>query len=264
MRTHPTLPIPIRPAIPALLGLAVAVATTLPGSVAAEDSPPDISGRWAQKVVLTSVVDLPLIGQITSTTTSYLTVDTDQDDRRVTWAPTTCDITLDSNSSAVDTVLPDRFVEAVPTPERTGRIEEADDESRLTIQEAVTLMGAELEDPADDPLPTSPDAPEVTDDDGDGRPGVSVKLEGLLGGWLYVVRRSRDSYSGTITPGGSIRGLVDWKTEQNVLESTNPLLSDGPTPEPYPDPEYSWFVMQRVSESVDCEDVLSRKDELFE
>ena len=42
--------------------------------------------------------------------------------------------------------------------------------------ETPTGIGVDLEDPANEPLPTDPNDPRIADDDGDGKPGVTATI----------------------------------------------------------------------------------------
>ena len=54
-----------------------------------------------------------------------------------------------------------------------------------------TPVGIRLDDPANDVLPTDPTDPRISDDDGDGNPGVTVTVRGEGGdpiGSLFIAR----------------------------------------------------------------------------
>ena len=71
---------------------------------------------------------------------------------------------------------------------------------------SVVVVGADLADPANDPLPTEPTDPAVADEDGDGNPGVTMvavvpamicqdEVEEL-----YICLRTAATLSGTSLP----------------------------------------------------------------
>ena len=250
--------------------LAIAIVVSLPTVASAQqqgDALPDLSGHWAKKVVQTSITKLPLVGKVTSQTISYLVFDATQEGDRVSWRPTTCDVRIDSDVDVVRTVLPDKFVDAVPSLTRTGRILPADGEGngpRLEIAPATMVMGANLRSPSDEKLPQSSDARPVVDGDRDGHPGVTIRIEGMLDGKMYIVQRGTDSYTAPLDGDATrIRGLVDWQSERSVLKSTNPLIGSGPTTNPHPKAERSWFEMVRLDESMSCSEMMSRRSDLF-
>lgn len=245
----------------AVLGL---LAFLAPSAGPAGTEPPDIEGRWAQKMVLTSVARVPIIGKVESTTTSYLKVDLSQSGRQIEWRAETCDVGIDTDTGVVETVLPDRFSDAIPTPPRAGRLVAREDRWRLVIPSRTVVIGADLDRPRRDPLPTSPDEPSVIDADADGHPGATVRVEGLLDGRLYVVQRSRDAYRATIHSEQRIRGRVEWHTDRELLDSTNLLLGEGPPSRPHPNPGRSWFELVDVDRTVDCEEIRARRRDLFD
>ena len=267
-RSSRLAPSRIAPLAAALVALAIAVGLPTVASAQQQgDDLPDLSGQWAQKVVQTSITKLPLVGKVTSQTISYLVFEATQEGDRVTWSPTTCDVRIDSDVDVVRTVLPDKFVDAVPSLTRTGRILPADGQGngpRLEIEPATMVMGANLRSPTHESLPNSSDARPVVDGDRDGHPGVTIRIEGMLDGKMYIVQRGTDSYTAALDGDGRrIRGLVDWKAERSVLKSTNPLIGSGPETNPPPKAERSWFEMVRLDEKTSCSEMMSRRKELF-
>ncbi|MFB6374131.1 MAG: hypothetical protein ABEN55_13695 [Bradymonadaceae bacterium] len=233
-------------------------------ALAVDDSVPDLSGTWARKTVQTSVTDLPILGDTTSKTTSYVLVDIEQTGRRVSWSARTCEATIDGDIGAVRTILPDAFVDAIPVSNRSGRlVTDEEDETRLKMEPDHIVMGAALGDPANDPLPSSADDLSVTDDDHDGKPGVTIRMEGLLSGRVYVVRRATSRYSATVEDPDRFRGLVDWETDRRILKSTNSLLANDRKTEPHSDARKSWFEMRRLDTKITCSQLRSRTDDLF-
>lgn len=244
--------------------IALGLAVTLPTTADATESPPDLSGHWGQKMVQTAVTQLPLVGETVSRTQSWMLVDVEQEGRQMTWSTEVCQVQIDGEVDAVETILPEGFVDAVPTPERTGELTRTDEgDWRLDIDEQTTIMGARLRNPESENLPTSPDAPTVVDADDDGHPGVTIRMEGMLGGRLSIVQRARDSYFGTEVTDQHVRGTVDWMTERQILESSNPLLSTDLATTPHPEDARSYFEMRRIDADASCRDLMEQRSELF-
>lgn len=252
------------PAFVVSVALLIAAALPVGPALAGEQTPPDLSGRWAQKIVMTSVAEVPVVGRVTSRTISLLRVDIDQDGRDLTLDTSTCDVDVSSDVTSVRPEVPRAFVETIPDERREGRVMPTDDGWSIDIGKSLSVIGASLRAPATETLPTAPDDPRVTDPDDDAHPGVTIRVEGLIDGELYIVQRAHDAYTGQVVESGRIRGRVTWNTKQVVLDSNSIFLGDGPDNRPHPDADKSHFNLVRASEQTDCEEIISRRDRLFD
>lgn len=225
---------------------------------------PDLAGRWAKKVVLTSVATPPVVGKVTSRMETHLIVDVDQSGRQVVLQPETCDVAINSDFKLVRTVLPNEFTRAVPDERRDGLIVGEKGDFRLHINRNRTVVGASLREPSSEVLPSKPNDPRVVDADQDGKPGITIEIEGLVQGRVFLVQRAWDLYDADVTTSDKIEGTVDWNVEQAILGSSSVFLRKPPAVRPHPDPAKSRFEMVRVSSKSDCSDVLERRKELFD
>ena len=216
---------------------------------------PELGGWWAQKMVLTAVSDPPFVGTVTNETINYLLIRVTQDGRQLTLKSQVCDVDVDSDFTKVRTIIPDAFADALPDSTRTGELTRRDNRWRLEVDRVLNVVGARLREPTSERLPTSADDPRVVDGDDDGRPGLTVKIRGMVNGKIFVVQRGWDAYSGTIFSEERIRGDVRWSTEQKVLGSTSIFLGDQPPTEPHEDADRSFFEMVRLDGSPSCSDV---------
>ncbi len=78
-------------------------------------------------------------------------------------------------------------------------------------------------------LPTQAEHPDVRDIDGDGQPGFTVVIEGLVSGEVRLVRRERLRFAGSVDK-IRMRGEPDLTVEQNLLSASTSLL-ETPIPE---------------------------------
>jgi len=251
-----------RPLLFALLLLGLVVAARPAESSGASD-PPDLSGKWAQKVVMTSLSEPPIIGTVTTWTTTYMYWEIRQQGRALELQPETCDVSVREDSSMVTTRLPDRFAEALPDRPRRGRITEEDGTTLLTIERSDRVLGARVREPRSETLPDSTDDARLVDADGDGHPGVTIEVEGIIDGSLYIVQRAWDRYRGRIESSSRIEGTIEWAMEQRVVDSTSVFLNSQPPTRPHPDASEQSFEMVRVDSDLDCRELLERADELF-
>jgi hypothetical protein len=134
----------------------------------------------------------------------------------------------------------------------------------IEVDKSLSVLGASLRAPATETLPTNPDDPRITDPDDDGHPGVTIRIEGIVSGEMYIVQRAHDAYRGEIVDNSRIRGRVAWKTKQVVLDSNSMFLGNQPDNRPHPNAAKSHFTMVWASEQTDCKEIVSRQDKLFD
>ncbi|MEZ5140193.1 MAG: ribbon-helix-helix protein, CopG family [Acidimicrobiales bacterium] len=89
-----------------------------------------------------------------------------------------------------------------------------------------TPIGIELDDPANEALPTDPDDPRIVDADGDGKPGVTatVKVSEDLQGEIYLARREIFAYDVTQVSEDRFEGTITDDSEQLIIGASDPLF----------------------------------------
>lgn len=223
---------------------------------------PDIEGVWAQKLVTPTVTDVPVVGEVISQTITFQRIEVAQSNAKLELTEETCSVDIESNQNTVRTVVPDRFVEHIETIEREAELRRRDDGVYLYAPKATKFFGVELDD-SDAELPDDPNDPRVIDQDRDGNPGMTVEVEGLMSGELYLVQRSWDALWGKFVDDDRLGGRVEWNTDQVVVERSGRVFGEISESNPHPDPEQSYFRMRRVDESTDCDDIADKGDALF-
>lgn len=165
----------------------------------------------------------------------------------------------------VGTELGRGFVEAIPEWEEVARIEgPGGGPWRVEVAERVVVLGAELVDPARDPLPSSAGDPRIRDPDGDGHPGVTVAVSGFVSGEVYLVQRLIRGLRGTLEPNGSMRGVVTGSSDQEVVGASNPMIKAfTPRFQQDPDPSTSLLEWVPVPRSTACEELVASEADLF-
>jgi hypothetical protein len=128
-----------------------------------------------------------------------------------------------------------------------------------------TGIGVDLEDPANDPLPTDPNDPRLTDDDGDGNPGVtaSVTVSPELTGEIYLARREIFAYEVERQDDDSLTGHVIDESEQLIIGASNPVFMTPAQWTQHPDPALSPIILIPVEGEWDCERLRAERDDLF-
>jgi len=116
------------------------------------------------------------------------------------------------------------------------------------------------------PLSRNPRDPNLVDGDGDGKPGVTVRLKmgKLLDGEIYITRREIYSDLLALHPDGNLYGSVKDQSEQFVVGASLRILAQQSHPVQYPDPGMNPVILVRVGDELrSCEDLMAQRDRLF-
>jgi len=137
--------------------------------------------------------------------------------------------------------------------------------TRLVRPATPTGIGVRLEDPANDPLPTDPTDPRIADDDHDGHPGVTSRIEVSpeLIGEIYLARREIFAYDVDAQPDGTLTGVVRDRSEQLIIDASDPIFKVGGQWTQHPDLRKSPIILKPVSRSWDCERLRTERPTLF-
>jgi hypothetical protein len=116
------------------------------------------------------------------------------------------------------------------------------------------------------PLSTDPHDPNLTDPDGDGNPGVTVKISvgRFFSGEIYITRREIFSDYLTLNDDGTLTGFVVDQSEQFVVGASKKILNQPSNSVQHPDMGLSPLILVPVSEDIDTrEELMAMRDELF-
>jgi len=244
--------------------LVLAMGLALLGS--GEELPPfDLTGTWAVMQVTSDIVVYPFVGQRTRTTTLILHVEMGQSGSNVTMAEIHCLVDTDDGTNMVVTEIPEAFLRSLGVVERTATLQATVDGWWFVEPWPTEVHGASLADPVNDPLPTTADDPRVFDQDGDGNPGITVRVTilGLISGEVYAVQRLSKLLEGKVVTPDLIRGLITWTNEQVTIGASNPFLNTSGDAEIDPVRERSYFVAIRVPPETTCDDLKESWRALF-
>jgi hypothetical protein len=226
---------------------------------------PDFSGAWAEIQVLSEFARLPLVGEAARTSTVILRVTIEQTGSSLGMRWTYCATDIDNGSAIASTVIPDAFLASLGEAAAEASIDASAAPERFVQPWTTEVRGARLENPDTDSLPTTASDPRVVDQDGDGKPGLTVRVSalGIFRGDVYIIQRVRTRLVGTLVSPGRIEGLVEWTTEQVTLGATNALFLGNLPSRPDPFPEHSFFVLVRIDPVWTCADILAHRDAVF-
>ncbi len=137
----------------------------------------------------------------------------------------------------------------------------------------VLVLGAHLEDPATDPLPSMSDPTDEWDEDQDGHPGVTVSATVLTctgTQQLYVAIRTAGTVTGTFTGFDTIDGTVTISESESVIGYSDPCLSVAAELNPKLNPECPFHAQRLATEeelnakgNVSCADIVAQAPMLY-
>jgi len=225
------------------------------------DEMPDLNGTWARLEVTSTLATVPMLGEIRTLNRTIVLVDVRQEDNSVHLRGTVCGMEVETDNRNVNTVIPDPYVAAIAPFEAHATVVETENGYTLSPSTYVMLVGYEAVD-GDDAIPSSADDPRVVDADGDGHPGLTMRVEGLASGEMYVVQRVARTLNTERLVGDHHDGEIDWLVERNVLGATSGRLERSRDQPRDPDGP-NFFVSSRVADGTTCVDILSEPDTHF-
>lgn len=163
-----------------------------------------------------------------------------------------------------DTIFSDAATQAIQPPGAVVDVYEEDGVWKLWRPATPTLNGID----GDPNVPLSMDRNDtlISDDDNDGKPGVTVvvMLFGFIRGEIYIARREIFANEMTLYSDGSLRGNVIDDSEQLVIGASLAILDTPNNPLQRRDPGLNPIILRRVSDDIDtCEEFKSIRDSLF-
>lgn len=226
---------------------------------------PDVSGKWAYYEVTSRRVVIPGFADPFHTAViNLLLVDQTQEGSDITFTAEYCDHYSEDPDLVVHVVIPEAFTAALPPFTRTGSYTKEGDTWRYSLDKHWQVEGATLDDITSDPLPTTPDDPNVVDQDVDGKPGMTLRLTGLVDGEIFVVQRGWTEVAGGPQADDELRGEVAFESEQIIIESDPENLKDLATQATTDNtPCASYFRMKRVAADADCAQLKASFETLF-
>ena len=149
---------------------------------------------------------------------------------------------------------------------RTAVVDVFQEDGRWKVWRPATPTLIGIDGDPDLPLSMDPEDPHINDDDGDGKPGVTVNmtLYGFIKAELYIARREIFQNDLTLYPDGSLRGHVEDESEQLVIGATLRILDQPNNPPQVDDPSLSPIILIPVPDDLDtCDELMASRDALF-
>ncbi len=169
------------------------------------------------------------------------------------------------SDQGIDVSISDAATQAIIPVDTPVEVTEADGALRVVRPATPTGIGIELEDPANDVLPSDPDDPRIVDADGDGNPGItsSVRVSDDLQGEIYLARREIFAYDVTQVSPDRLEGTITDSSEQLILGASDDVFLVPAQWEQIDDPERNPVIWERVDDTWDCERLAAERDDLF-
>lgn len=151
----------------------------------------------------------------------------------------------------------------------------------LDIPLQASLSGVTMDDPLNDPMPTSMDDPRIFDSDRDGNPGFTLTVSGFISGDLWGTERLTFGCSGVLLDADHVSGTIFGRSdapsdhvdyyenyEGRIVEDvffygSSFLIPIDTQIEPNTDPGTSYFELKRVPDNFTCEDFKAQAESLF-
>ncbi len=163
-----------------------------------------------------------------------------------------------------ETIFSDAATQAIQPPGAVVDVYPEDGAWEVYRPATPTLIG--IGGDPDAPLSMDRNDPLISDDDNDGKPGVTVvvKLFGFIEGEIYIARREIFANEMTLYSDGSLRGNVIDDSEQLVIGASLPILDTPNNPPQRRDPGLNPIILIPISDDLDtCAELMANRDALF-
>ena len=138
-------------------------------------------GHYGQRIVLSGIAEVPVLGFQETNTVGLALVELTNDNGILSARIKTCETKIQRPDDIVTTSIPEAFIESLPIAYRSGFI----DNTVIELSQLIELNGVRLNDPLMDALPDDTNDG-IYDQDGDGFPGVTVFVSGLISGQINL------------------------------------------------------------------------------
>ncbi|MCS6914916.1 MAG: hypothetical protein RMK29_11260 [Myxococcales bacterium] len=232
------------------------------GDASLQDVEQRLVGSYASRSTVATLQEVPLVGKIPSTVTILGLADVLRGEGGLRMQARGCRVVI-QGAPGITTTVADAVPQSAAPQDTPLLLSREGEVVRWSRPEAVTLLGVRLTDPEREPLPTTDNDPRVVDQEGDGKPGVTIRvMSALASGEIYVVQRQRNAMAGTVQ-GDALIGLISDRSEQSVIGASHPLLKQNLMTEPDPDVNKSQVRLVRLAGRYDCTRVIAEEGTLF-
>jgi hypothetical protein len=216
-------------------------------------------------MVMTSEVDAPIVGKSETPNRTVARVEQSHTGDSLTIKYKVCDFKIISQDPKITISVSDAFVAGLPEESISGKLVADGTGYKLDVPKFWQLRSVKLANPETDPLPTNPVDPAVEDWDKDGKPGMTVTIDGsVASGDMYVIQRTWTQLQGASTGVDAVDGTILWGMEQVLLDATNPVIKMMPAPVATTEPAKNHFKHRRIESYQSCADIVAMQGTIFQ
>lgn len=168
------------------------------------------------------------------------------------------------NQKMITSEFSDESIQAIKPQNQKVELSKIDGKWQILRPPTPTLLGIK-----GDPLqPLSKDRndPNLTDPDGDGKPGVTVNINigKIIKGEIYITRREIFTYFLQLNNDGTLTGYVKDDSEQFVVGASMKILDQASNNFQHPSRGMNPILLVPVSDDIDTlEELMAIRDEIF-
>ena len=206
-----------------------------------------LDGHWAKLTKLESITAMPFFGDIKQKTEVLTLLELKTDgDGQTRYRERTCKLVSKTFGGLVKTAYPPAFLRMLERDWSPVQIKRDRGQVLFVQQKRPRNYGLD-----------------GRDQDRDGRPGVTIKVSGIIDGEIYASIREWSTSLGRVVDKNTIEGRVEWDAGLRVLGGSTDRLSKQPDTRRNEDPHAHTFVMRRVRDTADCRRLLDQQDDVF-
>lgn len=168
------------------------------------------------------------------------------------------------NQKTVSTEFSNEAVQAIKPRNQKVELSLKDGKWQIFRPPTPTLLGI-TGDPSQ-PLSKDRNDPNLTDPDGDGNPGVTVKINigKIIKGKIYITRREIFTNYLNLNNDGTLTGYVKDDSEQFVVGASMKILAQDSNNMQHPSPGLSPMILIPISDEIDTfEELMDIRDDIF-
>jgi hypothetical protein len=212
-----------------------------------------LDGVWQVLLTVVTTTHVPVLGE-SRTVSSSLTLATIAGGVQT---QRMCDSWMTDRNPLAEVLLPEAFIAAFP--EESFPVELGESGGRVTYRVVQPRQAVGYD--AAGPMPLRAEDPGVTDWEGDGRPGATVRVRVPFAGEgeVWMVQVGRTVLDGVVLGADRVEGGVrTLEFAQRTIGASNRLLDVNPIVRP--DDAASRFVMTRVPDGTTCGTLPGRRE----
>ncbi len=232
-------------------------------TVTASAAPPNLSGTWAIQRVTRLLDKVPVVGSVSTKMMTLLFVKAKQKRNKLKMTATVCAIKMKPSTDVISIGPIPGLARGLSGKSRVFTIKGKGPKFHIHQPETLFQWGMKLKNPAKDALPTTPDDPRIIDVDGDYKPGMTIRIKGLIKGELYVVQRDWSEWNGTLVSPNRIEGNIKWRFDRVIVDRSSPLLPKTHNARADQTPRHNTFTMVRVPDNIRCKTLLRDRKKFF-